>query len=198
MITPYALLAFTRTATPLAAPVPLGGFRLIWPTTFAAFAEVVPVPVVPVVAGVVADCVLVAEAAAGMLEVCLLEDEFPRIRIRTTTIATTTIAPTPRKIAPPSRELGRSVGRGTRARSDFGFGFGWPGSVGERSSVDAGAVLLAGALARAVPSGISGSGLLATLCSSEASTRAQARSYGDSASRSRVCSATRSGSWPSR
>ncbi len=141
---------------------------------------------------------VVPAAAASAVELGLFDDPLLRIAISTTTIATTTIAPTPRKIAPPRRELGRSAGPGRRFRSGFAFGLGVRGSVAERSSVDAGAALFADALVRAVPSGISGSGLLATLWSSDASTRAQARSYGDSASRSRVCSATRSGSWPSK
>ena len=151
-------------------------------------------------AAVVEDCVEVPDAAAEALEVCLLDDPLLRIAISTTTTTTTTIAPRIRKIAPPSRELGRSLGRGRRVRS--GFGLGERGSAPGRSGAGAGAdaVSFAGgcAFARAVPSGISGSGSLAIGWSSEASTRAHARSYGDSASRSRVCSATRSGSWPSR
>ena len=178
MITPNASLAFTRTATPLAAPAPLGGFRLIWPMTLAAFVEVVPVArFVPVVAGVVADCVLVAEAAAGRLEVCLLEDELAQDQDQ-------------RRPRSQPRRSRRPRGRSRRrAASSAGRWAAARGPARTSASVSAGRarlesvprstparVLLTGALARAVPSGISGSGLLATLCSSEASTRAQARS----------------------
>ena len=44
---PLALPALTMNATPLAVPVPLGGFRLIWATTCAEFVEVVAADVPP-------------------------------------------------------------------------------------------------------------------------------------------------------
>ena len=77
---------------------------------------VVVVPVVPVPAAAVEvdDVGGRAAAAAVAVEACLLDLPPLRTTISTTTTTTTTIAPTSRKIAPPSRELGRSVGRGIR------------------------------------------------------------------------------------
>src|SRR5579871_1758433 len=95
--------------TPLAALVPLGGFRLLCPTTWALGVVVeveVVAPAVPVVVVAGAD-------AAGVVVECL-EDPPPRTMTRTTTRATTTSAPTPSMIAPPRTELGRSERRGER------------------------------------------------------------------------------------
>ena len=205
MITPSAEPAWTMNATPLAAPAPLGGFMLTWPMIFAPVVEVVPVVdeavLVPARGRAVEDCVEVPLAAAEALEVCLLEPPLLRTTSSTTTTTTTTIAPTSRKIAPPSRELGRSPGRGSRRSSDRRGRRSRAGCCSPAAGAACCSALVpsAGGLALARgPSGISGSGLLATVPSSDASTRAQARSYGESARRSRVCSATRSGSWPSR
>ena len=164
---------------------------------------VVAVPVVPVPPeGVVVDGVdVVVPAATVPVDELLFDLGLLRTMMRTRTTTITTTVPTSRKITPPRRELGRSVGRGIRrldSRSRSGRRGGRASGfvpVGAAGFEEASSAL---ARARAVPSGISGSGLLATGLSSEASTRAHARSYGDSARRSRVCSATLAGSWPSR
>ena len=192
MITPSAVPALTMNATPFAAPVPLGGFRLIWPTTFAAVVEVVLAPV----AGAVEDCVELPAAAAEALEAVLArlpplidgdqDDDDRDDDDRADHEEDRAAEPRARPVARP-REGGGPLGLRTGAARGLAGPARVP--VPRRSPRR---------FARAVPSGISGSGLLATGASSEASTRAHARSYGDSASRSRVCSATRSGSWPSR
>src|ERR1700733_5200086 len=118
MTIPYALPSLTTSPTPLAAPLPLGGFRFTCPTTCAWLVEgpVVAVPVVPVVPGV-AGLDVPAGVEATVEEECLGLDPPLSSDTRTTTTATTTIAPTPRMIAPPPRELGRAGRRpGARAR----------------------------------------------------------------------------------
>src|ERR1700733_9341884 len=119
MTIPYALPSLTTSPTPLAAPLPLGGFRFTCPTTCAWLVEVpvVAVPVVPVVVAVL--------AVPGGVEATVEEECWglaPPLSsdTRTTTTATTTIAPTPRMIAPPRRELGRSESRGVRRPGERG------------------------------------------------------------------------------
>src|ERR1700733_5144952 len=171
MTIPYALPSLTTSPTPLAAPLPLGGFRFTCPTTCAWLVEV-PVVVVPVVP-VVAVLDVPAGVDATVEEECLGLDPPLSSDTRTTTTATTTIAPTPRMIAPPRRELGRSESRGVRRPGERGSdscsrGLRWRGSV---------------AAGRAAPSGISGSGAAASGSGSAATARGPGRAGGGVAGR---------------
>ena len=125
----------------------------------------------------------------------------------TSTTAITTIAPPASRMIPPSRELRGSLGPGgglpravaaaaVSAVAGVGGGAGGRATGASGSPFWAAGELVTGAGDPAV--GISGSGPLDSGVSSEASTRAHARSLGLSARRSRVSSATAGGSWPRR
>ena len=167
---PYALPSLTTNATPFVWFEPPGAFRLLWATT-CAFDVVVEVELVlDVPTGLPPD-----DAAA--LEECLVDPPLLRTMVRITTTMITISAPTTSRIAPPRRELGRSDRRGgRRPRSPEAV---LPGPVVRAAPESRSSVYREGSAARAAardPSGISGSGWLATWPSSEASTRAQARS----------------------
>ena len=141
-------------------------------------------------------------------ELCEL-DEPPEERTITRTTAITTIAPPASRMIPPRRELrgwSRSGGGAPRAVAAAAFSLSVPGgapvgATGAATGASGSPLRAPGdvdAGAGAPATGISGSAPLESGASSEASTRAHARSLGVLASRSRVWRATVGGSWPSR